>query len=45
MIKTEYRYLDSNMNPVSKETADLIEILQKADDGSVVNSKLIVISG
>jgi len=44
MIQTEYRYLDSNMNPVQKEKADMVEILQKDEDGSILDSKLIIIS-
>lgn len=44
MIQTEYRYLDSNMNPVPKEQADIVEILQKDEIGSILNSKLIIIS-
>ncbi len=45
MIKTEYRYLDGLMNLVSKEKADMIEILTKDDDGVVLDSKLIILSG
>ena len=45
MIKTEYRFLDANMNLVSKEKANMVEILTKDDDGVVLESRLITISG
>jgi len=32
------------MNPVPKEQADIVEILQKDEIGSILNSKLIIIS-
>ena len=44
MIQTEYRCLDSNMNPVPKEKADMVEILQKDESGSILDSELIIIS-
>jgi hypothetical protein len=45
MIKTEYRYLDSNMNPVQKEKANMVEVLTRNEDGTVLESKLIILSG
>lgn len=44
MIKTEYRYLDTNMNLVEKEKANMVEIITKSDDGVVLESKLIILS-
>jgi len=45
MIKTEYRYLDSNMNLVEKEKANMVEVLTRNDDGTVQESRLIILSG
>ena len=43
MIQTEYRYFDGHMNPVPKEKADMIEILQK-DENVSFWTQLIIIS-
>ena len=42
-MTTEYRYLDKNMNQVAKEKADIIEILNKDENGSVLDSKQIIV--
>lgn len=44
MITTEYRYLDSKMNPVEKEKAIIIEVQKKDENGSMLDSKLIILS-
>ena len=43
MMTTEYHYLDKNKNQVAKEKAEIIEILKKDENGSILDSKQISI--
>lgn len=42
-MTTEYRYLDKNMNQVSREKADIIEIIKKDEKGCVLDSKQVIV--